>query len=297
MTGMKWIVAAALLLMPFQPRREAAEAPRPEYPKILTNADWQKKKGNIAKMAGETGVGAAMDEAKAAYDDVKWIKFSRESLRGKQYTPETIEQARQEARDEYQRAIEPLRAKVKKVRDLASGAAEKWKKSKTIPKSSRAHAEEVANAADQFFIVLKDNSSVIQDLYHNFDLMIEQYNKLSKDILENAMTRLDGAVKRAKTFISDVRQAKETERAKKFNDGLSKASRDVSQQVINISKFKTWKKSDPRSRPLIDKNLIEIADGGKGRAEKNSTPEAVNKLVEDFEKIIDEVDAWMKSDS
>ncbi|MGH7042784.1 MAG: hypothetical protein ACREFY_11705 [Acetobacteraceae bacterium] len=51
------------------------EFERPDYPKILTKANWDKKKSLLAKAAGETGVGAAMDTAQAAYDAVDWDKL------------------------------------------------------------------------------------------------------------------------------------------------------------------------------------------------------------------------------
>jgi hypothetical protein len=38
-----------------------------DYPKILTNDDWQKKKGKIAKIAGETGIGALMKKFEAEH--------------------------------------------------------------------------------------------------------------------------------------------------------------------------------------------------------------------------------------
>src|SRR5947208_3122160 len=44
-----------------------------DYPKILTDADWQANKGKIAKIAGETGIGALMKKCEAAHKKVEWF--------------------------------------------------------------------------------------------------------------------------------------------------------------------------------------------------------------------------------
>ena len=50
----------------------------PTYPKKLLKSEWDKNKGIIAKVRhGETGVGAAMEKLKAAYDAVGWVKLQK----------------------------------------------------------------------------------------------------------------------------------------------------------------------------------------------------------------------------
>ena len=52
----------------------------PTWPVTLTDKDWQKKKGNISKLAGETGIGDAMDDAEKAFDKIDWKKFDAREI-------------------------------------------------------------------------------------------------------------------------------------------------------------------------------------------------------------------------
>ena len=63
----------------------------PTYPVILTQADWNKKKGLFAKMAGETGLGALMLQTETLYKAVDWNKFDvRKVLAGLTSAEEVI---------------------------------------------------------------------------------------------------------------------------------------------------------------------------------------------------------------
>ena len=128
----------------------------PVYPKKLTNKEWQKKKGKIAKVAGKTGIGAAMKRSKALYKQVDWKVFDPYmALSKEQRTVENIDALYKEARKEYAGKVQPLRESVKELRDLAEDVAKKWKKKKTIPKKSRKYVASIAKEADRFFIELK----------------------------------------------------------------------------------------------------------------------------------------------
>jgi hypothetical protein len=50
----------------------------PTYPKYLLKTEWEKNKGMVAKARhGETGIGAALDQVKAAYDAVGWATLQK----------------------------------------------------------------------------------------------------------------------------------------------------------------------------------------------------------------------------
>ena len=79
----------------------------PVLDKTLTNADWQKQKGKIAKIAGSTGVGPALKKVEAAFSKVDFQKFdAKMSCQGKKQRNEAgIEAARKAASAEYKAKV------------------------------------------------------------------------------------------------------------------------------------------------------------------------------------------------
>ncbi len=113
-------------------------------PKILTVADWNSKKGVIAKMAGETGMGAALTKLDTAWKAVKWnLVDPDEGIRlkagktGKQ-TLAAYNLAEPLAFGEFG-DIAKVQTELRAVNKLAGELEIKWKASKVIPSSSRVH--------------------------------------------------------------------------------------------------------------------------------------------------------------
>lgn len=128
----------------------------PKYPKILTNKDWQKQKGKIAKMSGKTGIGAQMKELKAKYKAVDWKEMDAlNALQGKERTLENLEKFKKSSKAYYQKKVLPVRKEALALSRLADKVAAKWKKSKKVPKSSRKHVEKVGAAALNFATAMK----------------------------------------------------------------------------------------------------------------------------------------------
>ena len=123
----------------------------PDYPDILLETNWQKKKGTAAKLAGKTGVGEAMIVLRNNHQNTDWLDLSVGS------TYKTIAEV-DKAIEKFKAAM-PKLVKLKtdafKVRDLANAAAAKFKANKLISKDSVAHALAVAKAADQFGVATK----------------------------------------------------------------------------------------------------------------------------------------------
>ena len=156
----------------------------PAWPEILTNRNWQKKKGALAKMGGETGVGDAMDEAEAAFKQVEWDQFDARSaipFPADRHDNKLILKKQQDAKKLYNSKVEPLRKKVKEIKDVAEKCAADWKKNKLIPSASTKHAQAVADAADHFGIALKGNSSNMEDASKSFDDMVESNNRIAAE--------------------------------------------------------------------------------------------------------------------
>jgi len=146
----------------------------PAWPAILTNADWQKKKGTIAKIAGKTGIGEAMTAAKTGFDKIDIQLFRAETaLQAKDRDPDKIVAAKQACIQAHAKTVEPTRLQIKNVRDKATQLAAAWQKNKLIPESSRKHLEEVAKAADVLSLSLAGNSQSMGEALKSFDKMLE----------------------------------------------------------------------------------------------------------------------------
>lgn len=155
-----WLISVAMmaLLVANGSFFEARAAATLEYPEILTNKNWQKKKGKIAKLAGKTGIGAAMDDLKSTYDRINWLEYDVKGnfATNKGLSVQAVEDKRNEVGRKWASDVKPLREKALDLHRLADDLAKKWKKKKTIPKSSRKHCEEVAKAALNFATVARD---------------------------------------------------------------------------------------------------------------------------------------------
>jgi hypothetical protein len=127
------------------------------YPAILTDANWQKEKGIVAKVVKkETGIGALMKTLKGTFDAVDWNKFDPYDLlpATKDRTPENIDKAFAVAKTEAVK-LESIRKAAFTLRDRAKTLAAEWAKSKLIPSSSRKHLEAVAAACENLALQCK----------------------------------------------------------------------------------------------------------------------------------------------
>jgi hypothetical protein len=162
----------------------------PTYPEMLTNRDWQKQKGAIAKVAGETGIGAQMDKVKALWDKVAWAKFDAEKLCQGMKSLDVWEKAFAEAKKEYPK-VEPVKKELWALRDLAKATADKWKANKLIPKASREHVENIAKTADVLSVALKSLDQDFLDVKKKWEEAQFDPEKIQKRLTEAAAKQKD----------------------------------------------------------------------------------------------------------
>lgn len=153
----------------------------PTWPAILTNADWQKKKGAVSKLVGKTGVGEAMTAAKALFDKISFVKMTAQDILPQDRDIPTIKERRKQAAAYYTSTIVPARTAVKKIVDAADETAKKFKANKLVPKSAAEHAAAVAKAADLLWMTLKDNSAFFDEASKSFETMIAVKQKAATD--------------------------------------------------------------------------------------------------------------------
>lgn len=121
-----------------------------KYPAVLTNKDWQKKKGPFAKLAGKTGVGEALQACEKAWAAVDWSVFDAEKMR--KNGPTAIINGFKTAQAEYKKSVEGLRKALLAAIDAADKCAAAFKKNKLIPSSATKAAADISKAA-QYMLV------------------------------------------------------------------------------------------------------------------------------------------------
>ena len=95
------------------------------YPKALTNADWQKAKGKIGKLT-KTGLGDALDKAEAAFKKIDKTILDPSSNPMK--TMEELKDAVERAKKHYAAAVVPFSKELDNVVKAAKEAEAKLKK-------------------------------------------------------------------------------------------------------------------------------------------------------------------------
>src|SRR4030095_6768860 len=122
----------------------------PTYPVILTQADWNKKKGIFAKAAGETGIGALMLQTETLYKAVDWNKFDVRKVLAGGATGSQAQNGYMDAYNEFAKKVKPLPDKIGDLEAKAGAVETTFRNSKTIPASSAAHVGKIKAAAKLF---------------------------------------------------------------------------------------------------------------------------------------------------
>jgi hypothetical protein len=164
---------------------------KPDYPAVLTKANWDKNKGLLAKMAGFTGMGDSLTKLKAAYDKVKWDNFEIVLHKPNPFTLAKLETAQKAAVAEMNGNAAALRTQAYATRDLAKKTEAQFKAAKTIPASSVALCTQIATAADHLGVGVNANSlgsyieKDVKEARAAFDLTFEKIKtSIPKNVAE-----------------------------------------------------------------------------------------------------------------
>ena len=132
----------------------------PVYSLILTPDNWNKKKGTIAKMAGETGIGASLTKLKKVYDNTNWdlIKVDDRKPKIDDFKLPAWDKLCKEAAALAIKDLAALRKAAYETRDLAKTIGDKFKKNPLIPKDSTKLCVDIATAADSLGVGCNPNS-------------------------------------------------------------------------------------------------------------------------------------------
>jgi hypothetical protein len=171
-------------------------------PKILTVQDWNAKKGTIAKMAGETGIGAALAKLKTEWDKVPWNILDPDAAmsaagKGRQSVA-LLDQCMKAAQSNIGK-LEPVRKQLSVIEKLAQKIEADWQKNKLIPASSRKHVGTMKVDAEKFSIALK---SVDNDWLNRRKQLVADEARM-KGIARSALNNQIASIKK---FAVDVRK-------------------------------------------------------------------------------------------
>jgi hypothetical protein len=206
--------------------------PKPDYPKILTSKDWDKKKGVIAKMHGETGLGKKMDEVERLFNAVDWNKINMYAHRmdWKTVTKAKWDKVLNDAVKEVTGPLPKVSKGLYELRDLARSAQATFKKSKTIPSSSTKHVGDIAAEADRFGVKLNKNS-----MSHVLTAMYDEYlAHVQKNFVEVFPAGLKKVLVKHANTLAKVRQ--DPTRSNFENEACGGMARDFTTGLGNIAK-------------------------------------------------------------
>lgn len=238
-------------------------------PIILTDANWQKEKGAIAKLAGETGIGSALKELDKRHKAVDWTKITAEGY-GKLHSVEEVDEAVKKAKSYYAKYVQPLRDQALAISKLASATADKFKKNRMIPASSAKHVQSLGDSASQYATELKS-------LDAEFATFGEYKKKLEKQIADQRKMIGPSMAKLAK----GIKDALANPTREQWIESMQQNCRSVCNglKVVpewNAAFWKTWEKNDGT-------RFLSQLDGTTGDVQK--IQREVLRILEDLKKL------------
>ena len=167
------------------------------YPAELLPASWDKNKGTIAKMAGETGIGAALVKLKAKHAAIDWTLLTAGGY-GKLHNVAEVDDAEKKAKSYYAAKIAPYSVEARAVRDLAKAVAVKFAANKLIPKASTVTVANIAKQADIVSVACKSMDEEEKTFAASRDKLAKQIEgqmKLIRPNIEKLKKGIDACIK------------------------------------------------------------------------------------------------------
>jgi hypothetical protein len=198
-----------------------------EYPKELTDADWQKKKGLMAKTV-KTGLGAELKKGEALHKKVESHKLEADSNAPK--SMEDLEVGIAEAKKHYREVVQPLINQLKTIVTEAKSAEAAMTKGKY--KDAAAAAVIIGKKADLFAITCKS-----VDLEASIKRGTERVDKLNTLAAKLLMDSIKKFLVSSKTFLASDGSVES------WDDNVKQNGRSVSNSVRQLKNYNVvfWK--------------------------------------------------------
>ena len=190
-----------------------------EYPKTLTDADWQKKKGLIGKLK-KTGLGEELVKAQALHKKIDTANLLPQNPN----TEEELQSGVKAGKEYFAKTVEPLRKQLFEVDKVATKAADTLKKMTGGGDASKA-ALAVAKAATDFALTCKslDMDGPLKEMRER----ITKKNMLAAKYLTESIKKF---LVGAKVFLADG--SKES-----WGDNIKQQGRSVSNSVKQLENY------------------------------------------------------------
>jgi hypothetical protein len=214
------------------------------YPKEITDATWQKKKGLIGK-ATKTGLGDELKKCEALHKKVDSAKLDVGSNAPK--TQADIDKAVKEAKAHYAAAVEPLRKQLLAAKSKAEDAEKKLKKAVGGAAAAK-EAAAIAKGLGNFALTCK--SVDLQASIKKAEERVAKLNAVAEKMLNDSIKKF---LVGAKAFLAGDGSADSWEKLMKQN------GRSVSNSVRQLDAYnkKFW--SDFSKFQGFDLNTMKLA--------------------------------------
>lgn len=227
------------------------------YPKTLTDADWQKKKGLIGKLK-KTGLGDELVKAQALHKKIDATNLLPQNPN----TEEEIQAGIKAGKDYYAKMVEPLRKQLFEVDKVATKAADTLKKMTGGGDASKA-ALAVAKAATDFALTCKslDMDGPLKEMRER----IVKKNLLAAQFLVDAIKKF---LVGSKVFLADG--SKES-----WDENIKQQGRSVSNSVKQLDNYNKEFWAEFQKFQGFDQQTLKIS----GEADKDDRIKLVKKAL------------------
>ena len=190
-----------------------------EYPKTLTDADWQKKKGLVGKLK-KTGLGDELVKAQALHKKIDTVQLLPQNPN----TEEELLAGVKAGKEYYAKMVEPLRKQLFEVDKVAAKAADTLKKMTGGGDASKA-ALAVAKAATDFALTCKslDMEAPLKEMR---DRIVKKNMLAAKFLVESIKKFLVGA----KVFLADGSKSS-------WDENIKQQGRSISNSVKQLDNY------------------------------------------------------------
>ncbi|QGJ70839.1 Hypothetical protein PBC10988_25370 [Planctomycetales bacterium 10988] len=243
----------------------------PEYPKLLTAADWKDNMGLAYKMAkGKAGLSKSLRQAEQSYNKVDWKMFQpMDQCKTCMYAAD-YEAKKKEAITYHTVAVGTLYKIVGLIDGPCKIAIKEIKESRLIPKSTREHVAKIQAEVKKFQKRLERFLIQIDKDYTNYAASRLKSLNVAGGILKSYVSKFDAALKKM------VKEAsKEKEEAKKISVYDSFRTEYIRGFATSLPFFRKdsdfkpavswWKTAaqdsgNPKSGAELDKKAKELAN-------------------------------------
>ncbi len=253
------------------------------YSPNSTDASWKAAKSDKTRDKWHTELGAALREAKTAYDKVKFHQLDVALIMrktGQKFdVAKDVEVAKTGAVQHYNLTVKPAIKALEKAHTKAVWAG----RNVVITGAANTKAKQIATDLSTRLAQLKGID------FADFDNELARVKKNMKFAYDNFATGMVRVLAGADQFVALVRQ---TPTPKVFNTGIEKAARDLTQMIGQAEKLKKNGLDLGKANPQAIFDALEDWANGRDTLDKKANRQTVLLAISRFELLAGSVDDW-----